>query len=179
MAQKSTIFKCNLNVADMDRHVYGDFPLTIARHPSETDERMLLRILVFAIHANEALEFGRGISIDDEPDLWLKNLTGDIELWIELGTPDPDRLRKACARSRSVILYSYGKRAVPVWWEKHRKDLQRFDKLKIYQVPGDTCAKLATLAAPAMDLQCTVTDGDIWLNSDSASIEVKPTILKP
>ena len=93
--------------------------------------------------------------------------------------PDPDRLRKACSRSRSVILYSYGKRAVPVWWEKHQKDLQRFDKLKIYEVPGDTCAELATLAAPAMDLQCTITDGDIWLTSDSASIEIKPSILKP
>ena len=94
MALKSTIFKMDLNVADLDRQVYGDFPLTLARHPSETDERMMLRVLAFALHAGDQLTFGRGISTDDEPDLWQKDLTGTIELWVDLGAPDPDRLRK-------------------------------------------------------------------------------------
>ena len=115
MALKATIFKAELNVADLDRHVYADFSLTLARHPSETDERMMLRLLAFALHADERLEFGRGISTEDEPDLWCKSLSGEIELWVDLGTPDRNRLRKACGRSHSVVLYAYGGRAVPVW----------------------------------------------------------------
>jgi uncharacterized protein YaeQ len=178
MAKKSTIFKCKLNVADMDRHVYGDFPLTIARHPSETDERMMLRILAFALNADPQLEFGRGISTDDEPDLWLKDLTGDIELWIELGTPEPDRIRKGCSRSQAVLLYCYGQRAVAPWWDKHGKDLQRFDKLKIYQIDADTCDQLTALAEPNMDLQCSITDGETWLSNGSTSVAINPVELK-
>ena len=113
MALKSTIFKVALNVADMVRHVYGDFSLTIARHPSETDERMMLRVIVFAPHAHERLEFGKGISTDDEPDLWLRTLSNEIDLWVELGTPNERRLRKACGRSAEVILYCYGGRNTP------------------------------------------------------------------
>ena len=148
MALKSTIFKASLNVADTDRHVYNDFALTVARHPSETDERMMLRILAYALHASETLGFGRGISTEDEPDLWEKNLTDDVLHWIDLGTPEPDRLRKACGRSEQVTLYAYGRRAVPVWWEKHAEALARFDNLKIFEIDGDSCTALAALAAP-------------------------------
>ncbi len=178
MAQKSTIFKVRLNVADMDRHVYGDFPLTIARHPSETDERMMLRILAFALHAGEGLEFGRGISTDDEPDLWRKSLSGEIELWVELGTPDPERLRKACSRSSQVVLYCYGQRAVPVWWEKHGNALQRFDNLSIYEMPAEACQAIETLVAPGMNLQCSISEGEAWLTSadHSATIKLKPLL---
>jgi uncharacterized protein YaeQ len=177
MAQKSTIFKANLNVADMDRQVYGDFSLTLARHPSETDERMMLRLLAFALHADEQLEFGRGISTDNEPDLWQKSLSGEIDLWIELGTPDPDRIRKACGRAREVVLYAYGRRAVPVWWEKHGAALRRFDKLKIFEIPGDCCDQLADMVQGSMLLQCTITDGEAWLNCGGLSVNVKPTRL--
>jgi len=178
MALKATVFKAKLNVADMDRQVYGDFPLTIARHPSETDERMMLRILAFALHAGEQLEFGRGISTDDEPDLWQKSLSGDIELWIELGTPDPDRIRKACGRSRQVVLYCYGRRAVPVWWDKHGDALQRFDNLSIYSIDGDCCDQLAAMAAPGMSLQCTVDGGEAWLSDGRDNVQVSPQALK-
>ena len=177
MTLKSTVFKARLNVADMDRQVYGDFPLTIARHPSETDERMMLRILAFALHADDRLQFGRGISTDDDPDLWQKDLIGDIELWIELGTPDPDRLRKACGRADQVVLYCYGRRAVPVWWEKHGNALQRLDKLRIYEVPGDSCDELAAMAASSMKLQCTISEGEAWLSNGESSVGIKPTRL--
>jgi len=177
MALKSTVFKARLNVADMDRQVYGDFPLTIARHPSETDERMMLRILAFALHADEKLEFGRGISTDDEPDLWRRSLTGEIELWIDLGTPDPERLRKACGRAEQVVLYAYGRRAVPVWWDKHGNALQRFDNLIVREVDGDACQALAAMAAPGMDLQCTISEGEAWLSDGDASVTIKPGLL--
>ena len=178
MALKSTIFKMDLNVADLDRHVYGDFPLTLARHPSETEERMMLRVLAFALHANEQLSFGRGISTDDEPDLWQKDLPGSIELWIELGTPDSDRLRKACSRGQKVILYTYGDRAVPVWWQKHGAALERFKHLSVWQVGDSSLRSLADMARPGLQLQCTLSDGEIMVSSEGETLSITPSSLK-
>ena len=177
MALKATIFKAQLNVADMDRHVYGDYSLTLARHPSETDQRMMLRLLAFALHADEQLEFGRGISTDDEPDLWQRDLTGEIELWVELGNPDPDRLRKACGRAKQVVLYAYGDRSTPVWWEKHGKTLGRHDNLLISQVSDAALAELEGLAAASMVLQCTISDGEVLLSGGDQSITITPEAL--
>ncbi len=118
MALKATIFKADLQIADMDRRYYGDHTLTIARHPSETDERMMVRLLAFAMHADEALSFGRGLSTDDEPDLWRKDLTGTIEIWIDVGLPDEKRVRRACGRARQVFVYSYGGRGAELWWDQ-------------------------------------------------------------
>ncbi len=178
MALKSTIYKAELNVADTDRHVYQDFQLTLACHPSETVERLMLRLLAFARHASENLEFGRGISTDDEPDLWRKDLTGSIELWIELGTPDPDRLRKACSRAQQVVLYCYGERSVPVWWKKHQSRLERFDNLEVLQVDQAGCDELAALVQPSMRLQCTLEGSDLWFAADAGSAQVRLEPLK-
>src|SRR5680860_958910 len=117
MALKATIFKATLNIADMDRHYYADHQLTLAQHPSENDERMMIRLLAFALNAREGLEFTKGLSTDDEPELWQKSLSDEIELWIELGLPDESRLRKACNRSKQVILYTPygGTRTSPNW----------------------------------------------------------------
>ncbi len=178
MALKSEVYKFALNVADMDRQVYGDFSLTVARHPSETESRMMLRVLAFGLNADDRLEFGRGISTDDEPDLWRKALTGDIEQWIELGTPDPDRLRKACGRAEQVLLYCYGDRATPVWWEKHEAALQRLDRLTVLQIDDATCSSLADLARSGLELQCTIDGGAAWLSAGDTSLQVSPIELK-
>ena len=178
MALKSTVYKFDLNVADLDRQIYGDFPLTIARHPSETGARMMLRLLAFALNASEDLEFGRGISTDDEPDLWRKNLTGEVELWIELGTPDPERLRKAAGRAEEVALYCYGDRATPVWWDKHGKALQRFDRLRVYQVDDASCDALAGLVDGGNPIQCTIESGEAWVSAGDASIHIVPVVMK-
>ena len=172
MALKSTVHKFALNVADMDRQVYGDFALTLARHPSETEGRMMLRLLAFALNASEGLEFGRGISTDDEPDLWCRDLTGHITLWIDLDTPDPERLRKACGRADRVLLYCYGDRATPVWWEKHGKSLQRFPRLQVYQVADASCELLEDLGQQNSDIQCIVEGGYIWVSAGGTSVEV-------
>lgn len=178
MALKSSISKVRLNVSDLDSDVYGDFNLAVARHPSETEARMMLRIVAFALHANERLEFGRGISTDDEPDLWLKDLRRDIDLWLDLGTPDPDRLRKACGRARQVVLYAYGERSFNVWWEKHATALERFRNLAVYKISDADRDALAALASPSMNLQGTISGGELWLTNEAQTVEIRPSLIR-
>ena len=127
MALKSTIFKAELSIADMDRHYYGDHNLTLARHPSETDERMMVRLVAFVLNAHTDLEFTKGISTDDEPDLWLKGLSGEIELWIDLGQPDEKRIRQACGRAQQVLIYCYSGHGAEIWWSQIQGKLDRFN----------------------------------------------------
>ena len=131
MAPKATIYKAELQVSDMDRQYYATHALTLAQHPSETVERLLVRLLAFALHADERLEFGRGVSTDDEPDLWRKSLTGEIEQWIELGQPDEQHIRKACGRARQVVVISYSGRSSDVWWDKIAAGLARSKNLTV------------------------------------------------
>jgi uncharacterized protein YaeQ len=179
MALKATIFKATLNIADMDRHYYGDHQMTVARHPSETDDRMMIRLLAFVQNADEHLAFTKGISTDDEPDLWQKSLSDEIELWIELGLPDENRLRKACNRAQRVILYTYGGRAVPLWWEKIQSKISRFNNLTIIDLPPESTEALAGLADRNMSLQCTIQDGEISVGNETALVTISPQQLYP
>ncbi|MCH9673780.1 MAG: YaeQ family protein [Gammaproteobacteria bacterium] len=175
MALKSTIFKVALNVADMDRHLYDDFSRTVARHPSETDERMMLRIAAFALHANEDLTFGKGLSTDDEPDLWRRSLSSEIELWVELGMPNHRRLRKACSRAEEVVVYCYGGRAVTIWWDKCAPLLSRFQNLKVYDIDATAAASLAAFAEPNMALQCSIEGGELLVSCpDGRQVTIAP-----
>lgn len=174
MALKSTVYKVQLNIADMDRDYYADHGLTLACHPSETEERLMVRVLAFALFANEDLQFTRGLSSEDEPDLWQKDLTGAIEHWIELGMPDESRIRKGCNRSRRMTVLTYGDRAPPVWWEKIRGSLTRFDNLSVLNLDGDCTQALAAQAGRGMALQITIQDGTLWVSTDEAQIEVRP-----
>src|SRR4249920_1896129 len=135
MAPKATIYKAELQVSDMDRHYYATHALTLAQHPSETNERLMVRLLAFALYADERLEFGRGLSSDDEPDLWRKSLTGEIEQWIELGQPDEQRIRKACGRARQVVVVNYGGRSADIWWDKIGTGLARSNNLTVIDIP--------------------------------------------
>jgi len=172
MALKSIIYKADLQVADMDRHYYADHALTIARHPSETDERMMLRVLAFALHAHPMLAFGRGLSTDDEPDLWQKDLTGAVDLWIDLGQPDERRILKACGRAGQVVVYSYGN-AAPVWWGTVARKLERARNLRVMQLPAGALAALGALAQRSMQLQCTIQDGQIWMTGGGESVHIE------
>ncbi len=172
MALKATICKATLQIADMDRNYYHDHVLTIARHPSETDERMMIRILAFALHANEALSFGRGLSADDEPDLWQKDLTGSIEAWIDVGQPDDKRIRRACGRAGQVYLYCYGGHASRLWWDQISDKLERTRNLTVRSVAQPASKALAALADRNMQLHCTVQDDQIWLANDQHTVEV-------
>jgi uncharacterized protein YaeQ len=172
MALKSTIFKADLQVVDMDRHYYADHALTIARHPSETDERMMIRLLAFALRADAALEFGRGLSTDDEPDLWRRDLTGAIEVWIDVGQPEEKAIRKACGRAAEVLVVSYGGPSAGLWWNRVRDKVERCDNLTVLHVPGSASQALAALAERTMRLQCTIHDGEIWVADDAQRIEI-------
>lgn len=173
MAIKATIFKVDLNIADIDRHYYADHALTLAQHPSETDERMMLRLLAFTLHANENLEFGRGLSAEDEPDLWQKDLTGTIELWVDLGQPDERRLRKASGRSRQVVVYSYGGRGVKVWWEQNQDRLARIENLRVFNISADSSQALTRLVRRTMILQGTIQDGQVWIADEKDRVELQ------
>jgi uncharacterized protein YaeQ len=172
MALKSTIFKADLQIADMDRHYYETHALTIARHPSETDERMMVRLLAFALHAGDALAFSKGLSADDEPDLWQKDLTGAIDLWIEVGQPDERRILKACGRSSRVIVYSYSSTS-HIWWRQLAAKVERAKNLRVVNISAETSRQLAALAQRNMQLQCTIQDGQIWINGDGESILIE------
>ena len=179
MALKSTIFKAELQIANMDQHYYQDHTLTIARHPSETDERMMVRLLAFALNANDALNFANGISNDDEPDLWLKDLTGAIETWIDVGLPDEKMVRKACGRANHVYVYCYGGRTADMWWDQASNKLGKINNLGVYNIPVETSRAMAKLAERNMQLSFTLQEGQIWLSNQDNAIEITLTNIKP
>lgn len=177
MALKSTIFKADLQISDMDRHYYQQHALTIARHPSETDERMMIRVLAFALNASEALAFGKGLSDTDEPDLWQKDLTGAIELWIEVGQPDDRAILKACGRAEQVLVYSYSSTS-NIWWNQTGSRVDRAKNLKVINIPAEASQALAALAQRTMQLQCTIQDGQIWLGANENMVLIEPETIK-
>ncbi len=173
MAISSTIHKASLQISDMDRNYYAAHALTLAQHPSETEERMMMRLLCFALNAHEDLAFSRGLSSDDEPDLWRHSLSGDIEQWIDLGQADDKRIRKACGRASEVLIYTYQPRKAMLWWEQNGSNMARHKNLKVHHLQGDLGEKLAMLVQRSMDLQCTIEDRQIWLSNDKHSVEIQ------
>ncbi|MFQ5519674.1 MAG: YaeQ family protein [Mariprofundus sp.] len=178
MATNSTIFKATLTITDMDRNYYQDHQLTIARHPSENDERMMLRILAFALHASDTLSFTKGLSTEDEPDLWQKSLSDEIEVWIDLGQPDEKRIRRACGRSRHVIIYTYNTRSAAAWWEKMQGKLQRFSNLSIQNIDDALVTALAGFSQRNMQLQFTIQDGAVLISDGEQSLEISPSLTR-
>jgi len=176
MALKSIIYKAELQVSDLDRHYYATHALTIARHPSETDERMMIRLLAFALHAQESLAFGKGLCVDDEPDLWDKDLTGAIVHWIDVGQPDERWILKACGRARRVTVYSYAA-ASHIWWNQLGGKLERARNLEVFNIPAATSQALAALAQRTMRLTCTIQDGQVWMAGDD-TVHIEPVVLK-
>lgn len=178
MALKATICRATLQIADMDRHYYGDHALIIARHPSETDTRMMVRVLCYALHASDTLAFGKGLSTDDEPDLWQKDLTGAIESWIDVGQPDERRIRRACGRAREAYVYSYGDHGVGVWWSQLNSGLARCRNLTVKRLPGAAAQALSRLAGRNMELHCTIQDDHVWLSDGKETVDLVPETLQ-
>lgn len=177
MALKSTVFRIGLNVSDMDRGYYGEHLLTVARHPSENDERMMMRVLAFGLLAADDLRFGRGLSTGEEADLQALTPDGRIRLWIDVGQPDERLLRKAAARAETVVVLAFG-RTVPIWWEKVRGSLERLSNLSVWYFEADDSKALAALARRGASLQCIVQDGQIWLGDDALMLQPRRQVLQ-
>lgn len=176
MAINSTIYKIDLQVSDMDRNYYQQHSLTIAKHPSETDERVMVRLIGFAMYANEMLSFGKGLSDDEEPDLWQKDLTGAIELWMDVGLPTEKDIRRAAGRAKQVVVILYGGRVADMWWSANSKALLKINNLTVINLP-DT-KELADIAERGLSVSCTIQDGHIMLGHDGGTLDITPMILK-
>lgn len=170
MAINSTINKVSLNIANMDAHYYAKHELTVAQHPSENDYRFMMRLIAFMANAGEQLVFTKGLSTDDEPELWQKSLTDEIELWIELGQPDEKRIRKACGRAKKVIIYTYHEGKATVWWQQQREKLTRFKNLTVLHIEAEGVVEMVKRT---MSLQCSIQDGEMYLSDDELNVNVQ------
>lgn len=182
MALKSTVFRAHLQIADIDHNYYADHTLTLARHPSETDERMMVRLAALALHAHTlqsvchgdgTLAFGAGLSDPDEPDAWLRDFTGLTRLWIEVGQPEDKPLAKACGKADAVVLYCFS-HAAEIWWKGIESKLSRLRNLSVFRIPSEASQGLQVLAQRSMQLQATVQDGSLMLADDRQNIEIVP-----
>ena len=177
MALKATIYKATIHLSDMDRNYYDTLQLTIAQHPSETDQRMMLRIIAFVLNAHQDLQFGKGVSDEDEATIWQINYSEEIDLWIELGQIDERRIKKAINRSKQMKLYCYG-RSVATWWKQIGSKLQQFDTLSIEQFSEATTEVLTKLINRSMEFQCSIQDGQLWLTAGDNTLLIETTTLK-
>lgn len=176
MALKATVFKAQVQISDMDRHYYESHTLTLARHPSETDERMIVRLLAFCLFADPQLAFTKGLSADDEPDLWQRSLSGEIERWIEVGQPDERRLRKASGRAREVVVITYSGRAAELWWQQNGEALERLRNLRVVDLSSSEVQTLTGLVERSMDLQCTIDGGEVWIGNARETVALTPRL---
>ncbi len=186
MALKSTIFKANLAVADIDHGYYADHALTLARHPSETDERMMIRLAALALQAHQLqvmcggdgqLAFGAGLSDPDEPDVWLRDFTGRARLWIEVGQPEDKPVIKACGKADQVVVYAFASSA-EVWWRGIETKLSRPQNLQVWRIPAAASQQLASLAQRSMQLQATIQEGVLMLGDGERSVDIEPQRLR-
>jgi uncharacterized protein YaeQ len=179
MSPKSTVVKVELQVSDMDRHYYASHALTLAQHPSETDLRLLVRVIAFALHADERLEFGRGLGDEDEPALWRRDYTGAIEQWIELGQPDESRLRKASGRAAEVIVVGYGGQASDIWWSKNEAALSRIRGLRVVELDPRELEDASPLLTRGARLTAMIQDGELQLMDAERSVTLHPRARLP
>lgn len=179
MATNATVIKARLEIADMNRHYYQSHALTLARHPSENDQRLMVRLLAFALNASDDLTFSSSLSSEDEePELSRRNLVGDIELWVAFGTPDEKWLRKACNRARQVQVFAYSENSVRVWWQQQERALARYRNLSVRALPDEALQQLAGMVERGMVLQFNISEQDVWVSSDKDSVGVHLEWLK-
>lgn len=169
MALKATIYKATINISDLDNHYYDELNLTIAQHPSESDKRMMVRLVAYLLNVQERLEFTKGLSEEGVPEIWLKNYIDDIELWIDLGRPDETRLRKASHKSKKVMVYSYDDNASSIWWKSLASKVCDYKNLEVFSINDEQVAGLESMVERTMQLQATIEDGQLWLSNDSHS----------
>lgn len=178
MALSSTIYKAMLNISNLDRNDYREHQLTLARHPSETEERLMVRLVAYILFAQEGMNFADALSNEDEPDLWLKDLTGSVSLWIDVGMPSERSIRKACGRAGQVLVVTYGGTRAGYWWKENRELLLKCRNLTVLNLPEATTRALETWASRSMAFSCTLEAGQLWLINDEDTLAVEPVVLQ-
>lgn len=176
MAPNATIYKLELQVSDMDRHYYAEHNLTLAQHPSETPARLMVRLIAFALYADERLEFGRGLSSEEEPDLWQRDYSGDIDRWIDLGQPDESRIRKACGRARQVVVVTYSGGSADIWWTRHAAALSRLKNLTVIDIDPGSVEAVVALLERGMRLTAMIQDCELQLMSERTNVALTPRV---
>lgn len=172
MALGATVYKATLDISDLDRGYYATHVLTVARHPSETEERLMLRILAFSSLAGEHLEFGRGLSTEGEPALWEIDDTGTIERWVEVGCPDVRQVRRAAGRSNHVTILAYDEDRMGPWWQNVAGEFSKINKLSVLAVSDSEVAALTTLCSRNMRFAVTIQDGTVWVNGEQTNVQI-------
>ena len=178
MALKSTIYKVRLTLSNLNIHHYSDYSLTIAKHPSENELRMMIRLLAFSLSAQEDVQFTKGLSADNEADLWKINHDGSIEHWIELGLPDERRIRQICSKANKVTIYTYHGNQALLWFESIENKVQRFDHLNIIHFSVKDTHLLEAFAEKGMNLNISIEDNDIWISNETERICVEYLVVK-
>jgi uncharacterized protein YaeQ len=176
MALKPTIYKAQVELADSDRNCFESVPLTMAKHPSETLERMMVRLLAYCLNCARGLEFTKGISTADEPDLWLHSDSGEIEQWIEVGHPEEPRLRKACGRARQVCVFAFAK-STPTWWKLNGEAIAALPHLQVWQFDWTEVQAATDLCSRTMHLNVSIVGGIMYLDNGTNSTSVEPKLL--
>lgn len=177
MALKSTVYKADLHISNLNTHYYQQHLLTLAKHPSETDERLMIRVLSFVLYAQEGLQFGKGVSEEQEPALWQKNLTGEIELWIDIGLPDAKRVRKVSGFAKEVVIIIYGKRNIEQWLTENEETFKKRNNITVLLLETLKTQELAALASRTMFLNCLIEGAQISLISETLTVTLEPRIL--
>lgn len=174
MALKATIHKAHLRISNLDGNTYHDLQVTVAQHPSETEERVLVRLLAFIFHADPQLQFTKGLCVDEEPDLWQHSLDSEILLWIDVGLPSLKHLQKACQQSQKVLVYTYGGGRAEQWLKRQEAPLQAYSNLKISNFSPDSLEQCLPLLSRKMEWDCTIQENQLWLNSGADSVSLEP-----
>ena len=176
MAANAIIHKALLNIANMDTHYYEEHNLTLAQHPSENELRLMIRLVSFVLNATDTLMFCKGISQDDEPDLWQKKFGDDIEMWIDVGQPDEKRIKKACGQSDKVIIYTFKETLATPWFKKIEGSLSRFTNLQVIHLNID--GDIEELCNRSMNIQCNMLDNELTLIQGDKSVVITQDIWK-
>lgn len=178
MALKSTIYKAELQVSDIDNNRYQNHSITLAMHPSETEERMMIRLLAFALNADSDLKFGKGLSNEEDAALWKKDLTDHIQLWIDVGLPDEKRVKRASHKADAVRIYCYGERTAPIWWQQNKRAISQFSNVQVIRVSDQTREELQQLCQRTMRLHCNIMDNVMTLGDDKHSVNIDIEVLQ-
>jgi uncharacterized protein YaeQ len=170
VALKPTIYKFSINLSDLDRHYYAALQLTVAQHPSETPERMMTRVLAYCFNAAEDLRFTKGLSAVDEPDIWLHSLDQQIALWIDVGEPSVERVKKSCRLAKKVRVYSFNDKSA-TWWQQSQDKFLQLDA-EIFQFPAKDVQRLASLLQRSMQMSVTISDDSAYVATEQGECEV-------